>query len=223
MTGIDRRALLGAGASAAAGLWVAPSVLTLDRVAAATGTCGVKPVQVDMSAWTGLNVPSAFTANDGTDVTMSISDPSGVQSSSWDMVVYNDNGGNLNGLDNPAITGMTGASKGVGVSITFAFGTPRAVSFFLVEVDRSPGSWEDTVQVVGSLGGSPIDPASMVTGADVRQISANTVQGTAASNGASSNVEVDFQTAVDTVTIRHYDSRNWTAFQWIGIHDLHWC
>ena len=139
------------------------------------------------------------------------------------MAVYNNGGGILNGLDNPAITGMTGADNGEGVSITFTFSTPRAVSFFLVDVDRSFGSWEDHVEVIGYLGGSPIDPASMTTGAHTTQVSANTVRGTTSSSTTDSNVEVDFQAAVDTIVIRHYDNTSWTQFQWIGIHDLHWC
>ena len=40
---------------------------------------------------------------------------------------------------------------------------------------------------------------------------------------SNSEVEVDFQDPVDTITIRHYDDTSWTGFQWIGIHDMHWC
>ena len=68
-----------------------------------------------------------------------------------------------------------------------------------------------------------INPTSMTTGAHTTQISANTVRGTTASSSPDSNVEVDFQTPIDTLAIRHYDVTSWTAFQWIGIHDFHWC
>ena len=33
----------------------------------------------------------------------------------------------------------------------------------------------------------------------------------------------DFQDPIDAMTIRHYDIQDWNGFQWIGIHDLHWC
>ena len=40
----DRRRLVAGGAVATAALWAAPSVTTFDRVAAATGSCGIAPV-----------------------------------------------------------------------------------------------------------------------------------------------------------------------------------
>ena len=221
MSDLDRgrRKLLGAGAATTAGLWVAPSVLTFDQVAAAVGSCGTKPRQIDMSAWSGSQVPSSFTTSDGTAVTMSQADPFGVQQT-WTMGVYT---GTLNGLDNPAITAMENATNGAGVTVTFTFSPPRALSFSLVDVDYSNGNWRDTVEVIGYSGGSAINPSSMTTGAHATQISPTTVQGTTWSNTSASNVEVDFQTPIDTLTIRHYDTTTWTRFQWIGIHDFHWC
>lgn len=77
-----RRRLLVGGTAAAAGMWVAPAVLSLDRVAAATGTCGAAPLQVDWSDYSPSNpAPSSVTANDGTVVTLSTSDPFGVAGS----------------------------------------------------------------------------------------------------------------------------------------------
>ncbi|MFT5200643.1 MAG: hypothetical protein ACI9C1_000007 [Candidatus Aldehydirespiratoraceae bacterium] len=95
---------------------------------------------------------------------------------------------------------MQNARGGQGITITFTFSLPMAPSFFLVDVDRSFGSWEDTVQVTGSIGGgAPFAPTSMASG------------------GANAFLPPD------TITIAHSDATNWSQFQWIGIHDLHWC
>ncbi len=218
---MSRRGALKTGAIAGVGLWAAPSILTLDRVEAAVGSCGLKPAQVAFSTWAGGLVPSTFTALDGTVVTMSQSDPSGVQDGYWRMRSF---WGTINGVANPAITGMSGANFGAGVTVTFTFSIPVQPSFFLVDIDSGGGGgWEDTVQVTGSLGGSPVNPASLLTGADNIQISPNTVRGINPSNTTAGNIEVDFQQPIDTLTVFHYDVTNLTGFQWIGIHDFHWC
>jgi len=232
---VSRRGALKTGAIAGIGLWAAPSILTLDRVEAAVGSCGLKPAQVTFSTWAGAPVPSTFTALDGTVVTMSQSDPSGVQDANWSMRSY---GGTINGLPNPAITKMSEATRGVGVTVTFTFSIPVQPNFFLVDIDSSGGGnhgdkkkdhgdkkegWEDTVQVTGSLGGTAVNPATMATGADSVQISTNTVRGISPSDTTAGNVEVDFQSPIDTLTVFHYDVTRRTGSQWIGIHDFHWC
>lgn len=219
---VSRRTMVTAGAAVGVGAWVAPSILTYDKAAAAIGSCGTKPRQVDFSDWAGNLVPNNFTADDGVTVTMAIDNSDGVQDSFWRMRAFN---GTINGRDNPAITGMSNANNGEGVIITFTFSTPVQPSFFLVDVDRGNGSWEDSVEVQGFLlGGSGIDPDSLTTGGSaVSAINPRLVRGQSSSNSSNSEVEVDFQDAVDTITIRHFDRRNWTGFQWIGIHDLHWC
>lgn len=212
-------------AAAGAGLWVAPSVFTFDRAAAAVGSCGVKPMQVDMSTWAGNLMPtspSSFFANDGTEVWMSIDDSDGVQDSFWQMRAHS---GTLNGRDHPVITGMSNAINGDAVTVTFTFDTPVQLNFFLVDVDSHSTGWEDKVSVIGRLSPSAtnIDPDSMTTGSSNTQISSNTVRGDNSSSGTDSNVEVDFQTPIDTLIISHFDDTTRGAFQWIGIHDLHWC
>jgi len=212
-------------AAAGAGLWVAPSVFTFDRAAAAIGSCGAKPLQVDMSTWAGNLMPtspSSFFANDGTEIWMSIDDSDGVQDSYWQARAHS---GTLNGRDHPVITGMSGATGGDAVAITFTFDTPVRLSFFLVDVDSHDTGWEDKVSVIGRLSPSTtnIDPDSMTTGSANTQISSNTVRGDFSSNTSNSNVEVDFQTPIDTLVVTHFDDTSRTAFQWIGIHDFHWC
>lgn len=219
---MSRRAVVGTGAVVGAGAWVAPSILSYDRVAAAIGSCGTKPVQVDWTNWANQTVPSSITAADGTTVTVTVADPDNVQDSTWDFRVYSST---INGRDNPAITGMEDASNGDGVTITLQFSTPVEPSFFLVDVDRSNGSWEDRVEVLGFLGGGgAIDPDSLtVGGSAVQVISPRLVEGVSSSSSSNSEVEVDFQELVDTIQIRHFDDTGWDRFQWIGVHDLHWC
>jgi len=217
--------MMAAGAAGAAAVWVAPSVLSLDRVDAATGTCGVKPVQVDMTQFAGGAVPQApttFNAVDGTVVSMTLSDPFGNLSPTWQMDILSPA---IGGVDHPALILSTGMNNGETVTVTFTFSAPVEPSFFLVDVDRATNGWEDTVTVTGSLGGGgPINPDSMTpAGGSVTQISPNTVRGVSSTGTSSGNVEVDFQTPIDTLTIVHRDDTAWTGGQWIGIHDLHWC
>ncbi len=219
---MTRRAMVGTGAVVGAGAWVAPSILSYDRVAAAIGSCGTKPVQVDFSNWANQTIPGSITANDGTTVTVTVSDPDGVQDGFWNFRAFN---GTINGRDNPAITGMSNANFNEGVTVTLSFSTPVQPSFFLVDVDRATNSWEDRVRVVGFLGGGgSIDPDSLtIGGSAVQVINPRLVEGVSSSNSSNSEVEVDFQDLVDTIEIRHFDETGWTSFQWIGVHDLHWC
>ena len=213
------------GAAVGVGAWVAPSILTYDKAYAAVGSCGTKPLQLDWTPWRGTNppfAPSAMTANDGVEVTLSVSDPFGVQSNAWDARVYNNT---INGRTHPLITGMNNANLGEGVTLTFTFSTPVQPSFFLVDVDRGTNSWEDSVEILGSLGGgSSIDPDSLAPGGTaVTVVTPRLVRGVFSSSSSNSEVEVDFQDPIDTMTIRHFDEQNRNGFQWIGIHDLHWC
>ncbi len=210
-------------AAAGAGLWVAPSIFTFDRAAAAVGSCGTKPRRVDFSRWSGSILPSSFTSDDGSvNITFSNADPEDVQDGYWRGRVYP---GTINGRDNPVVTGMDDAHEGKGVIFTFTFDTPVALSFTLVDVDRGGGSWEDSVRVIGRLSpsGADIDPTSMSTGWANRQISPNTIRGQHPSSSSNSESEVDFQTPIDTLIITHFDTSNWEDFQWIGVHDFHWC
>ncbi|MEM9200473.1 MAG: hypothetical protein AAGC53_02385 [Actinomycetota bacterium] len=201
---------------------MAPSILTYDRVAAAVGSCGIKGRQVDWSDWANQTVPGTITALDGTEITVTVADPDNVQDAVWNFRVYN---GTINGRDNPAITGMSNATSGQGVTVSLQFSRPVQPSFFLVDVDQGTRGWQDRVDVRGFLtGGSPIDPDSLtVGGTAVQVVSPRLVEGVSSSRSANSEVEVDFQDFVDTIEIRHHDETTWRSFQWIGVHDLHWC
>ena len=108
--------------------------------------------------------PATMLANDGVVVTAFNDNSDGVQDTGgWDWLVYN---GTINGRTNPIVNGMSGANNGEGVTLTLQFSVPVQPSFFLVDVDRGPGGWEDRVRVRGFLlGGSAIDPDSLTVGA----------------------------------------------------------
>ena len=228
---LSRRAMVKTGAAVGAGAWVAPSILSYDRAYAAVGSCGDKPVQLDWSDHgIGSQIPlspSTMTADDGVVVTAFNYDPDGVQDSSWNWLIYN---GTINGRTNPIVNGMSGANNGEGVTLELRFSVPVQPSFFVMDVDRggccgNPWRWEDSVEVNGYLlGGSAIDPDSITEGGTaVQAISATTVRGQFSSSSTNSEAEYDFQEPVDTITIRHYDRTRRTGYQWIGVHDLHWC
>lgn len=218
---VGRRTMLKAGAVATAGIWVAPTVLSLDPVAAAAGSCLVPSRQVDFSRFAGSALPSSFLSDDGSvTVTFSVSDPWGRQEPGYEGVAWTST---LNGLDNPVITAMENARFGQYVDLVFTFSTPVCPTFSLVDVDRSTWSWEDTVRVTGSHGGTTYDPAAMNVGGAQVQVSPNTVRGTASTSSAAGNVEVVFDQPITRLEIRHQDNSSWSAFQWIGIHDFHWC
>lgn len=220
---LSRRSLLQTGAVASAGLWVAPSILSLDRAAAAVGSCGTPPRRVDFSRFTG-NLPASFTSDDGSvNITFTQDDPFGVQDPSWDGVIYP---GLMNGLDNPVVNGMNGATGGDFVRLRFDFSEPVCPSFSLVDVDRSQGTtndFEDTVVVIGRNGGPPVTAASFVLGGAQVQVNARTIRGVSPTSTASGNVLVTFEEPITRLEIRHRDDSTLNGFQWIGIHDFHWC
>lgn len=218
---VGRRRMIAGGVATGVAAWATPSVLGFDAVGAAVGSCGVKPQRVDFSRWANSLLPTNFMSDDNTvAIEMTVSNP-GVQDATWAMRVFN---GTLNGRDNPVITGMSGATNGVGVDVTFDFSIPVRPSFFLVDVDASPNSWQDDVIVRGSLGGGPdFAPTTMTPGAANSIIASDTVRGVSSTSTTAGNVEVDFDQLLDRITIRHIDVTTWTSFQWIGIHDFHWC
>ena len=213
--------MLKAGTVASVGMWAAPSILSLDAVAAASGSCLTPSRQVDFSRFAGGALPSSFLSDDGAvSINFSMVDPWGRQSPGYAGVAWTSS---LNGLDNPVVTAMENARNGQYIDMIFQFSVPVCPTFSLVDVDRSTFSWEDTVRVIGSAGGGPIDPAAMNVGGAQVQVSANTVRGTTSSSSATGNVEVVFDQPITRMEIRHQDNSNWTAFQWIAVHDFHWC
>lgn len=213
--------MLKAGAVASVGVWAAPSILSLDPVAAASGSCLVAPRQVDFSRWAGSQLPASFLSDDGSvSLTFSVVDPWNRQVSGYQGVAWNST---LNGRDNPVITAMQNARNGNYVDLIFTFSTAVCPSFHLVDVDRATWSWEDTVRVIGSNGAGTINPSAMNVGGAQVQTTANTVRGISSTSGTTGNVEVVFDQPTTRLEIRHQDNSSWTAFQWIGIHDFHWC
>lgn len=77
--------------------------------------------------------------------------------------------------------------------------------------------------MIGSAGVGPIDPAAMNVGGAQVQVSANTVRGTGSTSSATDNVEVVFDQPITRMETRHQDNSNWTAFQWIAVHDFRRC
>lgn len=218
---ISRRTMIRSGAAASAVIWAAPSIISLDSVAAATGSCLVAPRQVDFSRFAGGALPANFLSDDGSvSINFSVVDPWGVSQVGYTGVAWNSV---LNGLDNPVITAMQNARSGRYVDLIFQFSTPVCPSFSLVDVDRSTFNWEDTVRVIGSNGGGTINPSAMTVGGAQVQTNPNTVRGTSSTSSATGNVGIEFDQPITRLEIRHQDNSNWTAFQWIGIHDFHWC
>ncbi|MEM7140419.1 MAG: hypothetical protein AAF548_05240 [Actinomycetota bacterium] len=221
---LSRRSMLKTGAVASAGIWAAPSILSLDRAAAAVGSCGTAPRQVDFSRFSG-NLPSSFTSDDGAvNITFTQTDNDGVQDPSYDGIIFN---GLMNGLDNPVVNGMSGATGGDQVRWRFDFSEGVCPSFYLVDVDRAEGGsneFEDTIVVFGRLNGGPrVDPASFQLGGSQVQVNSRTVRGISSTSTTSGNVLVTFDQPIDRLIIRHRDVSTLSGFQWIGVHDFHWC
>ena len=219
----SRRRLVTGGAAVAATTWVAPSIIGFDRVAAAEGSCGIPPVQVDWSDFAGT-FPSSVTAADGTVVTITLSDPFGVADAGFFGQVFT---GTLSTLDNPLLMAMTGANNGAFTSITFGFSKPVDLCFEMLDVDRGVNSWEDTINLNGTVGGAPVTlgPGDLTSGPAAMLIGPNSIIGTASSANSSTNgnTEITYPAAIDSLEIRHQDDTPWTGFQFIGIHDLRWC
>jgi len=219
----SRRALLAGGGAVAATTWVAPSVLALDRVSAAVGSCGTPPVQVDWTAYANT-FPTSVTANDGTVVNIAISDPFGVADAGFFGLVFN---GTTSTLDNPLLMAMSNANNGDFTSLIFTFSQPVAPCFELLDVDRGTNSWEDTVLFNGTNGGVavPLGPGDVVAGPANTVVGLNTVVGTGSAPNSTTdgNMTVTYPGPIDELEIRHADNTAWTGFQYIGIHDLRWC
>ena len=221
----SRRKMVLSGSALATTAWVAPSVTRLDRVAAAVGTCGIAPLQVDWSAFTGT-FPSSVTAADGTQVTITTADPANVGNANFLGLVFN---GTLNGLQNPLLMAMDGATNGDFTAVTFQFSRPVALCFSMLDVDFGdfPTGWEDTIEFAGTLGGANVDltAADIVTSSGNIVTGTNTVLGTAnvAQTSTNGQIDITYPSPIDQVTIRHIDVSTRTGFQYVGIHDLHWC
>ena len=223
---VNRRQFVASGSAIAAGAWVAPSITGFDRVAAATGSCGTAPVQVDWSDYANdTTVPGSITANDGTVITITTADAWSVGHST-NFTVRN---GTMGGLQDYLRTVMVGGNNGEYVQVRFNFSQPVQLCFTLLDVDRSSGNWEDTIVIRGRLSGTPVTltPADMVTGPANTVIGNNRIRGILNNNTPSTspdgNADVNYPSPIDRLVVRHRDDTSWTGLQWIGIHDFRWC
>ncbi len=222
---VSRRHML-AGSAVAAGVWVAPSVLTLDRVAAATGSCGVAPLRFDWSTIAPTSsMPASITANDGTVVSFALSGSTGLLASGYTGNVRTGQRGARN--DYMAL-GMSGARNGAGVTLTMSFSQPVQVCFEVLDVDRANNSWEDSLTFTASVGGTnvPISAVDLTpVGTSVINVGTNGAIGVASepNSSAAANLVFNAPSEVDRVVMTYFDVSKWTAVQVIGIHDLRWC
>lgn len=218
---LSRRKMVAGSAAIGGATWIAPSIVGFDRVAAAVGTCGVPPLQLDWSPLAG-SFPDMVTANDGTTVTITVFDPFGVADPGFTGIVWTNT---LNGLDNPLLIAMSNATAGAGVTIRFDFSRPVGACFSLVDVDAAAGNWVDTIELTGTNAGTtvPLNAGDFVTGAANTFVSTNTVMGISATSTDTGNVAVSYPAPIDRLEIEHRDDSNGTAFQFIGIHDFSWC
>lgn len=214
--------MMATGSALAVGTWIAPSILSLDRVSAAVGSCGTPPVQVDWTTVAGT-FPNSVTAVDGTVVTIVRNDPFGVADPGLFGLAFN---GTTSTVDNPLIMAMDNASNGDFTSIVFTFSQSVDLCFTMVDIDAG-GNWEDTMLLNGSLGGVPVTlgAGDIVTGPSNTVSGPNTILGTgnAANTTTNGNATVTYPSRIDSLEIRHRDDSTLTGFQYIGIHDLSWC
>jgi len=222
---ISRRHVL-AGSAVAAGAWVAPSVLTLDRVGAATGSCGTAPVRFDWStiAPTGT-MPASITANDGTVVSFALSGSTFLLAGGY---AGNVRTGTRGARADYMALGMSGARNGNGVTLTMTFSQPVQVCFEVLDVDRASRSWEDSLTFTASVGGTnvPINAVDLTpVGTSVTNVGSNGAVGITSepNSSAAANLVFNAPAEVDRVVMNYFDSTRWTSVQVIGIHDLRWC
>lgn len=220
-----RRRLIVGGSAVAAGAWVTPSVLTLDRVAAATGSCAAS-VQVDWSIYANNQpVPGTITANDGTIVTITSSDPFGVAGPRHGTVRPQ----MLGGLSNFLTTEMSGGSSGQYVELDITFSQPVQLCFTLLGVDRRDNWYEDTLTMTGSLSGVPVTlgAGDMAVGPATSVVAEDTVRGilniATPNPSADANVDVTFPAEIDRVVLRLSDVTAWSQTQEVGVHNFLWC
>ena len=213
------------GSAIAASAWVAPSVLKIDRVAAAVGTCGTPPVQIDWTAHAGT-FPTSITANDGTAVSIATNDPFGVADPSFLGLAFN---GTTGALDNPIIMAMDNATGGDYTEIIFRFSQPVAPCFSMLDVDfgNFATGWQDTILFDGTLSGAavPLGAGDIVTSSGNTFVGPNEVVGTGnvANNSTNGQIDISYPAPINQLSIRHVDSSAFNGFQYVGIHDFSWC
>lgn len=222
---VSRRHML-AGSAVAAGTWVAPSVLTLDRVAAATGSCGVAPLRFDWSTIAPTaTMPASITATDGTVVSFALSGSTGLLAGGY---TGNVRTGSRGARTDYMALGMSGARNGNGVVLTMSFSQPVQACFEVLDVDRSNGSWEDSLTFSASIGGAnvPLSTADLTpVGTSVANVGSNGAIGVSSepNSSAAANLVFNAPSDIDRVVMTYFDVTTWTSVQVIGIHDLRWC
>jgi hypothetical protein len=224
-TSVSRRQVL-AGSAVAVGVWAAPSILTLDRVAAAAGSCGAAPLRFDWSTIAPTaTMPSSITADDGTVVSFALGGSTGLLATGY---TGNVRTGRRGARRDYMALGLVGANNGAGVTLTMSFSQAVQACFEVTDVDRANGSWEDSISFTASNGGTnvAISGADLVPqGTSVVNVGANGAIGVASEGNNSSRANLLFTapTNVDQVVMSYFDNTTWTSTQVIGIHDLRWC
>ncbi|MGI9606945.1 MAG: hypothetical protein ACR2P0_12470 [Acidimicrobiales bacterium] len=222
---LTRRHVL-VGAAGTAGAWVTPSVVKLDRVAAATGSCGLAVTRVD---WTDFapttTMPASVTANDGTVVSLSLTGSTNLLQPGY---VGNVRQGQRGGLNDYLALGMSGATNGAGVTLAMSFSRPVQVCFMLLDVDRWRPGWEDSITLRASVGGTAVSISRAdiaLQGNGVRYVGQNGLRGRRNARNSQSIANADFNAPrpVDRVEFDYFDRTSASSVQVVGVHDLRWC
>lgn len=117
------------------------------------------------------------------------------------------------------------------VDIVYDLGTAgrgfSKVQLSLFDIDRGANQFEDKVTVTGSLNGVNVPVTSLFTGT-ANTASGNSVTGTGASTPTQSagNMTLEFQSAIDRLTLSYYNGPGAPANpgnQGMAIHDLNFC
>jgi len=215
---MDRRTLLAATAGATAALWVAPAVTSLDRVAAATGTCST----TDGLDWGDLGLgtpPASFPSTNGTTtIGYTMSDPNSVGTGNNGRVISS-----INGVSRPLEMRMVNAFGTAGVTVTLTFSTPVRPEFTVLDVDRNNPDFEDSIEVTGSNGGSPVAAPTITPGSANMVAAPGVVRGTANSTSSTSEALIVFTAPITTLTINYFTIYSIDKVQKVGVGDMVWC
>ena len=214
--------------------------LTLSPVTPAVPTlsCPGAPSILDWESagvvWTAADMTNTYTA-DGETIVITVTDPGGTLYSDANFggqtpaeSIY-DTGGHSPGQSDlhfvrnpPDRTSTVDVVYDIGVA---GVGVAK-VQLSIFDIDFATGQFEDQITITGSLGGSPVTPTLFTSTSN--SASGNVVTGNAGSAPTQSNgnMTLEFNSAVDKVTIKYGNGSGAPADpgnQGISIHDLNFC